>query len=303
MTLAAMVAVSGCAVAASSSVRAMPAAVISQASGQFQITNSKDGQAIFQAQGLAPGQSVSGTVQLSNPGTIVGDLGLEQLDVQDQPGAHGGYLSGAVHLDVQDITGGNLIPIYAGQLASLHPSALGKLAPGQAHTYRFTASLPDSGAPASPTSGDNAYEGSALTVRYAWKATAPDPDGGGNELTPTASFRVNAKRLLKRGWLDVLVTCNRACGVAASAKTARLPSARKGIRFRRKAAMLPLAGNVGRIRLKLSKHQTRQLRGALRTRRRVPVRVKLRVVPVGWTTTLQYTKKVAVKRSRTRVQR
>lgn len=41
MTLAAMVAVSGCAVAASSGVRAQPVAVISQASNTFSTTNSR----------------------------------------------------------------------------------------------------------------------------------------------------------------------------------------------------------------------------------------------------------------------
>src|SRR4051812_28289091 len=98
MALAAMVAISGCAAGASSSVRAEPRAVISQASGDLHVANSRDGQAIFQAQGLAPGRSVTGTVQLSNAGALAGDLGLEQLQVQDQPGVNGGRLSDAVHL-------------------------------------------------------------------------------------------------------------------------------------------------------------------------------------------------------------
>src|SRR4051812_30015864 len=99
MTLAAIVAVVGWAVTASSGADPEPLAVISQASGTFAITNSLDGQAIFQAQGLAPGRSVTGTVQLSNPGALAGDLGLHQLDVADQPGANGGRLSNALHLD------------------------------------------------------------------------------------------------------------------------------------------------------------------------------------------------------------
>jgi hypothetical protein len=90
MTLAAIVAISGCAAAASSSVRAEPRAVISLVSGELHITNSREGQALFQAQGLAPGRSVTGTVQLSNAGTLAGDLGFQQLDVQDQPGVNGG---------------------------------------------------------------------------------------------------------------------------------------------------------------------------------------------------------------------
>jgi spore coat-associated protein N len=316
MTVAAMVAVSGCAVAASSSVGAEPAAVISQASGEFQITNSRDGQAIFQAQGLAPGRSVTGTVQLSNTGTLAGDLGLEQLDVLDQPGTNGGRLSTAVHLDVEDVTGGNLIPVFAGQLGSLQTRAIGSLAPGEARTYRFTASLPDGGAPPSPTSGDNAYAGSALTVRYSWKATAPDPgeSGGGNispsgsgtspsgdshpggTLPPEAFFRVKSNHLVRRGWLDVLVECNRACGVTAWAQTLRAPRASRAVKFRRKRATLTLPGTTARIRLKLSARNRHLLRATLRSKRRVALRVRLGVVPAGWSKTLHYSKKVVVKR-------
>ena len=192
-----MVAISGCAAAAGTSVRAEPRAVISQADGGLNVTNSRDGQAIFQAQGLAPGRSVTGTVQLTNAGTLAGDLGFRQLDVQDQPGVNGGRLSDAVHLDVTDITGGNLIPVFAGQLGAFQSQGLGSIAPGEARTYRFTASLPDGGAPPSPTGGDNPYAGSALTVRYSWTATAPDPgEGGGGraEAKPAAARPAVAAR-------------------------------------------------------------------------------------------------------------
>ena len=154
--------------------------MISQASGTFQITNSRDGQAIFQAQGLAPGRSVTGTVQLSNTGTLAGDLDLQQLDVVDQPGMNGGRLSDAVHLDVQDVTGGNLVPVFAGQLASLQNRPLGNLARRRgAHLPLHRLAPRRRPAPPSPTSGDNAYAGSALSVRYSWQASAPDPGGGG----------------------------------------------------------------------------------------------------------------------------
>jgi hypothetical protein len=329
MTLAAMVVVSGCAAAAGSSVHTeLPRAVISQASGELYVTNSRDGQAIFQAQGLAPGRSVTGTIQLSNAGSLAGDLGLEQLDVQDQPGANGGRLSDAVHLDVEDVTGGSLIPVFAGQLGSLQSRALGNIAPGEARTYRFTASIPDGGPPPSPTSGDNAYAGSALTARYSWKATAPGTTEGGGGGTggggtggtggggtggtggggagdgvtvpPKLSFRVVSKKLLKRGWLDVMVSCNRACGVTASAQLLKARRARKGIRISRRTATLPLPGKTARIRLKLSRRSRSQLRAALRTKRRVSVLVSLRVVPAGWSEIQVYSKKVVVKRPKRR---
>ena len=59
--------------------------MLTQATGDLRLSNSADGQAIFQASGLAPGRSVTGTVQLTNSGTLPGDLSLQQLDVSDSP--------------------------------------------------------------------------------------------------------------------------------------------------------------------------------------------------------------------------
>jgi hypothetical protein len=315
MTLAAIVAISGCAAAASSSPRAEPHAVISLVSGELHVTNSRDGQAIFQAQGLAPGGSVTGTVQLANAGTLAGDLGFQQLDVQDQPGVNGGRLSDAVHLDVQDVTGGSIVPVFSGQLGSLQSRALGNIAPGEARTYRFTASLPDGGAPPSPTSGDNAYAGSSLTVRYSWTATAPDPgDGGGGgtgggaggggtgggTVEPTFSFRVISKKVLKRGVLDVMATCDRACRVSASAKLPKARGARRALSTTRRTATLTIPGKAARIRLKLSKKTKRQLQKMLRKKRKVAMRVTLSVVAASGGTERTYSKKVVVKRPKRR---
>ena len=296
-----MVAISGCAVAASSHIRAEPSAVISQASGQFLITNSRDGQAVFQAQGLAPGRSVTGTVQLANPGTIAGDLGLEQLGIQDQPGPHGGLLSAAVHLDVQDITGGNLVPVFAGPLATFQTRALGSIAPGQVRTYRFTASLPDGGPPPSPSGGDNAYEGSALTVSYAWNATAPD-DGTGPSGTeaPVIKFRVVSKKLLKKGVLDVMASCDRACTVMAYAQLPKTTRGSKSTVTGRKTATFTTPNKLARIRLKLSKRNRRNLAKALRRKKKVVLTVKLSVGAASGGPKKAYSKKVVVKRPKTK---
>ena len=304
MALAAIVAVSACTVAASSGADPQPVAVVNQASGTFQITNSRDGQAIFQAQGLAPGRSVTGTVQVANPGALAGDLGLRQLDVVDQPGANGGLLSNAVHLDVQDITGGNLVPVFAGQLASLQSRSLGSLAPGAARTYRFTASLPDGGAPPTPTSGDNSYAGSALTVRYSWQATAPDPNEGGGgggggpggTGAPTFTFRVVSKKVLKKGILDVMGTCDRACTVTAYAQLPKAKRKRKRAVTRRKVTTLPAPNKVARIRLKLSKKNKKQLKKALRKKKKVALTVRLSVAAASGGAQKAYSKKVVVKR-------
>lgn len=301
LALAAMAAaISGCA-ATGGATPTEPRAVISKTSGDLRVSNSLDGQAILQAQGLAPGRSVSGTVQLTNSGTLTGDLDLQQLAVTDQPGANGGRLSDAVYLDVQDVTGGNAVPVFGGQLDTLQSRAIGSVGPGEARTYRFTASLPDSGAPPSPTGGDNAYAGSSLTVRYSWKATAPDPAGGGGGgsggsgiavTAPRVKLRVVSKKLLKRGWLDVIAACDRGCSITAWAELAK----GKRVKARHKSTTLTMPGKAGRIRLKLSRRSTRALQSMLRKKPRVVLRVTVRVVAGGWGDTKVYTKKVTVKR-------
>jgi hypothetical protein len=324
-----MVAISGCAIATNSGVRAEPRAEISMVSGELHVTNSRDGQAIFEAQGLAPGRSVTGTVQLSNTGTLAGDLGFQQLDVEDQPGVNGGRLSDAVHLDVEDVTGGSVVPIFAGQLGALQSRGLGNIAPGESRSYRFTASLPDGGTPPSATSGDNAYAGSALTVRYSWTATAPDPvesgggetgggggetggggtgdggtggagtGGGGGIVEPTFSFSVVSKMLLKRGVLDVMATCDRACTVSAYAQ---LPKARgsRALKTARRTATLSVPGKAARIRLKLSEKSKRMLLKALRKKKKVVLRVTASVSAANGGLAKTYTKNVVVKRPKRR---
>jgi spore coat-associated protein N len=295
-----------------------PATVeITNASGTLQVANSRSGQAIFQAAGLAPGRSVTGTVELSNTGTLAGDLSLAQLDVQNQPGPNGGLLSTAVQLAVQDITGGSSIPVFSGALGDVGSRPLGSIAPGEARTYRFTASLPNSGTPAGPTAGDNAYEGSRVTVRYVWTATAPDETGGGETgggtggtgggtggsgsggsptVAPVVTIKVNSKKLLKRGVLDVTATCDIACRISTYAQLPKAKKARKAAKTRAATALLGTPGTPGRIRLKVNAKSKRALLAALRKKRRVVLQVKLTASPAAGGPARAYTRKVSVKR-------
>jgi hypothetical protein len=118
---------------------AAPAAVLTQATGDLHVTNSQEGRAIFQATGLAPGRSVSGTVRLANTGSLPGDLGLQQLGLRDQPGAGGGRLSDVVHLNISDITAGSSVPIFTGQLGG---SAAARSAPSAPATRARSDSRP-----------------------------------------------------------------------------------------------------------------------------------------------------------------
>jgi spore coat-associated protein N len=283
---------------------ARPQAVLTQATGDLLVANSQDGHAIFQATGLAPGRSVTGTVDLVNTGTLPGDLGLEQLDVQDQPGVNGGKLSSAIYLDITDVTGGNSVPIFTGQLGGLGSRSLGSIGPGEARSLRFTASLPDGGPPPSPGGGDNAYAGSGLTVRYAWTATATGPGPGGSGTTePAVKIALNSKKLLTRGYLDVMTTCDVACRVSAYAQLPKAKRAKKAAKTKSRSATLTTPNKPARIRLKLSKKAKRQLLKTLRKKRRVAVKVTVAVSSASGGPVKTYTRKASVKRPRPKKRR
>ena len=256
-----------------------------QATGDLQLSNSQEGQAIFQASGLAPGRSVTGTVRLTNSGTLPGDLTLEQLDVADSPGPGGGLLSNVVSLAITDVTGGSSIPVFSGQLGGLGSRPLGAIGPGEARTFRFTASLPDM---------DNAFAGSGLTVRYAWNATA-DGGGPGPSEQPVATFKLNSKKLLKRRILDVTASCNIACRITAQAQLPKAKRGEKGAKSRVRTATLTAPNQPARIRLKISKKAQRGLKALVKKKRRAVVKVKLGVSPAASGLTTSYTKKTTVK--------
>jgi hypothetical protein len=274
-----------------------PHAVLTQATGDLAVANSQDGHAIFQATGLAPGHSVTGTVQLVNTGSLPGDLGLEQLDVQDQPGVNGGLLSNAISLDITDVTGGNSVPIFNGRLGGLGSRPLGSIGPGETRTFRFTVSLPDGGPPPNPGGGDNAYAGSGLTVRYAWTATATGPGPGGSGNTqPAVKIKLNSKKLLTRGFLDVMTTCDVACRVSAYAQLPKAKRAKKAAKTKSRSATLTTPSKPARIRLKIGKKAKRQLLKTLKKKRRVALKVTLGVSPASGGPVQAYTRKASVKR-------
>jgi spore coat-associated protein N len=310
LTLAALGAVAAVCVGAGAARpdRAEPYAVLTNATGDLRISNSRDGQAIFQFSGLAPGRSVSGTVRLTNGGSIPGDLSLQQLDLQDAPGPNGGRLSQAVRLDITDITGGNSVPTFAGPVRNLASRPLGAIGPGAVREFRFKASLPDGGKPPGPTIGDNAYAGSGLTMRYAWNASADDviaPSGPGfgggggtrphgpiGNTRPRLKFRVDSRRLLKRGWLDVKAQCNRGCTLYVRAKAPK----KTRVKVRQRIVTLSLPQRTARIRLKLNRKSRRALARALHDRKRVVLKVEVKMVATGWGRIGIYKRNVTIRR-------
>jgi spore coat-associated protein N len=287
--------------------QSQPYAVLTSATGDLSIWNSLDGQAVFQFSGLAPGHSVSGTVQLKNTGSLPGDLGLEQLDVHDQPGVNGGRLSDAVRLDITDVTSGSSIPVFAGQIGALASQQLGAIGPGEGRTFHFRASLPDTGRPPSPTGGDNAFAGSGITMRYVWTATASGPvgpsgpgggtgGGGGNGGGPpkVTKFRVDKRHLQRKGWLDIYLACDRPCSWTISARGIK---SSKGVKFKTTKVTMPVANKSARVRMKLTKKGRRVLKKVLRRKTRKPFYLQVRLSTEVEGKTFAFKKKAKLNRA------
>jgi hypothetical protein len=148
------------------------------ATGSFEVTNSDDGQPIFAATGIAPGGSAVGTVTIEDTGSAAATLVLRPEDIVDSPGPGGGLLSDRLELRVVDVTApGAPRNIYSGPLATMPDQPAGRLEPGEARTFEFTATFPDGGEP----SFQNAVQGASTTVAYAWIATEAAAEEGGKE--------------------------------------------------------------------------------------------------------------------------
>jgi spore coat-associated protein N len=141
---------------------ATPTSIASNAfaSGSLSMTRSGSG-AIFNAAAMKIGESATGSVTITNTGTLAGAYTLS--------GSSSGSaaLAGQLNLKVyKDVDGGTAI--YDGSLGSFSSASLGTFAAdGDAHTFYFHVSLPTTGSDA----GDNAFQGLSASASFTWSAT------------------------------------------------------------------------------------------------------------------------------------
>jgi hypothetical protein len=277
-----------------------PSVQVELVDGTLSMSNSSDGAAIVTAAGMAPGHSRAGDVTISNTGDLTAAFSLAKSNVVDTPGPAGGALSTALDLFVQDVTN-QAAPatVYAGKLGAMDPRALGDWAPGTSRTYRFTVSLPDGGVPPSATTGDNAFQSSAVSVRFDWTATAEDGSGGGGgnggggnggggsggggagggfvggsdtaapKLTLTGKKR---QRLIRQRGLVVFVKSDEAVSLSAKAKGAKPVKKVKLSGWRGQAN----PGARVKVKLKLSKKATKVAKRAIAAANRASAAKKRR---------------------------
>jgi hypothetical protein len=109
--------------------------------------------------GMAPGQSRSATIRVSNRGSAAAPFSLAAR-IADRVGPGGAPLSAALVLRIEPVGSG--APIYSGPVGRMPRLGLGSIPAGAKRAYRFTATLPDS--------VGNAVAGSALSASFAWNA-------------------------------------------------------------------------------------------------------------------------------------
>ncbi len=130
-------------------------------------SNSDANAAFMTLSDMVPGDVRTGSVTLENTGSVDGALWLTQTAYTDTPGANGGNLSEVLEVV---ITRGAAV-VYSGTIDGMAGAYdAGVLAAGGGPvTYDWTVTFPDGGAPGGPDTGDNAYQGSSVTVDYAWE--------------------------------------------------------------------------------------------------------------------------------------
>ena len=148
---------------------ANPANVFS--AGTLTMSNSRADSAVLTANGLRPGESKDGTVDIANTGSLSGAFTLARGTLQDSDS--GTPLSSKLNLVVDDCGAfnGTTEPVcgdsddvnrYTGTVAGMTTHELGSFAGGDKHRYRFRVTLDGS--------AGNVYQGDSSTVGFVWNA-------------------------------------------------------------------------------------------------------------------------------------
>jgi spore coat-associated protein N len=124
--------------------------------------------AILHADNMKPGDTVTGTVTVSNTGNVDGDFGLSMA--APSLSGTGSDLSDRLHLKVEALDASDNVtgtPISETVISGVgtSPVSLGTWAGNTNHKYRFTVTWPTG------LTGDNAYMSSGVSMDFTWSAT------------------------------------------------------------------------------------------------------------------------------------
>jgi spore coat-associated protein N len=123
--------------------------------------------ALLTAGSLKPGDTATGTVDITNTGSLAGDFALKTSNVT-------GYAALLAQMDLVVLDCGawtssapacvtGTTTVYTGKISALSNATLGSYAGGIKHRYKFTTTL--------PSSTDDTFQGKTASVDFTWSAT------------------------------------------------------------------------------------------------------------------------------------
>ena len=135
------------------------------------IGNSRMNSTILEVTNIGPGDSRSATVTITSRHGEPASFSLAKGGLRQQLGRGGGKLSDRLQLRLEEVTDQHSpTTLYAGSVDSMTRQALGRYAPGESRTYRFTVTFTDGRAALGADLEDNAYMGASLSLRFHWRS-------------------------------------------------------------------------------------------------------------------------------------
>lgn len=143
---------------------ATPTTITSNAFASGTLTMSRSGSgAVFTASNMKIGDTATGSVTITNTGSLAGVYSLSDAITGSAPLA--AQIHTVIYKDNDNVVGSK---IYDGSLSSLGTLALGTFAASTgSHVYFFHIDLPTTGTDA----GDNAFQGLTSSATFTWSAT------------------------------------------------------------------------------------------------------------------------------------
>lgn len=130
--------------------------------GTLKHTNSKDTKAIFELTNMKPGDTLNGSLTLTNTGSLPAAFSLTEVSSANT------FTAANLTLTITD-PAAPAVPVYNGTFGGLvdgTKNALGTWAAGEAHTYTFTVKL--------ATDTPNTDQGKTANAVYSWDSIQLD---------------------------------------------------------------------------------------------------------------------------------
>jgi spore coat-associated protein N len=130
--------------------------ISSVTAGDLELTNSKDGQAVFTLTNMKPGDVLTGSLALTNTGSLPAAVTFTESASTNT------FSADMLTLVITDSAGTDVYDGNFGDLADTAKEDLGVFQPAQSETYTFTVALDEN--------ATNDEQGKAASATYTWDA-------------------------------------------------------------------------------------------------------------------------------------